>query len=127
MCFKVMKTTFHALFGLLAAAAMAWAAPAETRVVPTEATGVVTMVNPSANTFIVSTPGHDTPVTYGYTKTTEVVDESGTPIPWGIVKKKTPVVVHFTREGGQMIATKLVVKPLPLPALEQTTTATTGD
>lgn len=122
-----MKTTFCALCGVLAASVLAVAAPAETRVVPSEATGTVTMVDASANTFVVSTPGHTTPVTYGYTKTTEVVDETGKPIPWGIVKKKTPVVVHFTVDGGQMIATKLVVKPLPLPALEQTTTTTTGN
>ena len=122
-----MKMTFPALIGVLATTLVVWAAPAETRVVSSEATGVVTMVNPSANTFIVSTPDQDTPVTYGYTKTTEVVDETGAPIPWGIVKKKTPVVVHFRMQDGQKIVTKLVVKPLPLPALEQTTTATTAE
>jgi hypothetical protein len=122
-----MKTTFFAFCSLLAATALSMAAPAETRVVPTEATGTVTMVNPDTNTFVVSTPGHTTPVTYGYSKTTEVVDETGKSIPWGIVKKKTPVIVQFTVEGGQMIAKRLIVKPLPLPALEQTTTTTTAN
>jgi hypothetical protein len=121
-----MKTFLLALSGIFAVAALAVADPAETRLRPTEATGTVTMVDSNANTFIVSTPGHDTPVTYGYSKTTEVVDEAGNPVPWGIVKKKTPVTVYFKVVGGEMVATKLVVQPLPLPALEQTTTQTTA-
>jgi hypothetical protein len=121
-----MKISFVALCGILGATALAVAEPAETRVTPTEDLGVVTMVDANANTFIVTTPGRNEPVTYGYSKTTEVVDEAGNPIPWGIVKKKTPVKVYFQIIGGEKVATKLVVKPLPLPALEQTTTTTTG-
>ena len=124
---KAMKTTFFAFCSVLAATALSLAAPAETRAVPTEATGTVSMVNPDTHTFVVSTPDQTTPVVYGYSKTTEVVDETGKQIPWGIVKKKTPVIVQFVVEDGQMIAKKLIVKPLPLPALEQTTTTTTAE
>lgn len=84
------------------------------------------MVDADSNAFIISMPGHDTPVMYGYSKTTEVVDEAGKPVPWGIVEKKTPVTVYFTLINGEMVATKLVVHPHSNPALEQTTTQTTA-
>jgi hypothetical protein len=50
------------------------------------------------------------PVAYEYTETTTYVDEAGRPVAVESVKSGMPVIVHFSKDGDKMVATKVVVK-----------------
>ena len=61
------------------------------------------------------------PVRYTYTKTTTYVDENGQPVSMDIVKSGAPVTVYYTRDGDNMVATKVIVRKAV------STTTTGGD
>lgn len=48
-------------------------------------------------------------VTYGYTKTTQYVDENGAPVSVEIVKSGVPVTVSYVRDGDRYIAQRVIV------------------
>ena len=78
----------------------------------TTTTGTVSQFGP--DTLVVRTTTSPNPVTYGYTKTTTYVDESGQPVTIETVKSGVPVTVHYDKSGDRMVATKVVVKKTTL-------------
>ena len=71
----------------------------------------------SPNTIVVKTTTSNDPQSYTYTKTTTYVDENGKAVAVDTVKSGLPVTVYYTKDGEQMVATKVVVR-------KTTTTAT---
>ena len=71
------------------------------------------------------------PVRYTYTKTTTYVDENGAPVSMETVKSGLPVTVYYTKDGDNMIASKVVVRhavtvaPVDATSVEKKTSTTT--
>jgi hypothetical protein len=111
---------------LLAGALCAWSAlttAQESIVTTTTTNGTITQFAPSDSLFIRTEPDA-APLRYAVTKETTVVDETGTPV---VVEKITPglpVVVHYTRAGDRLVASRIVLRKAP-PVTERTTTTTT--
>jgi len=91
----------------------------------------------SPNTIVVRTESAPQPMRYTYTKSTTYVDEQGAPVSIETVKSGLPVTVYYTRDGDNMVATKVIVRrtvteAVPAPAdasviEKKTTTTTTTD
>ena len=85
----------------------------------------------SPNVIVIKTETAPEPVRYTYTKTTTYVDESGAPVSLELVKSGLPVTVYYTKDGDNMIATKVVVRravavvPADGTAVEKKTSTTT--
>jgi len=94
-----------------------------TTTTPTEALGTITTFDPAGNSVILSGPSN-APVTYGYSKSTVIVDELGNPVAVDIVKTGIPVTVYYTTVNGQMVASKIMVRQAA-PVQSTTTTTTT--
>ena len=122
------------LGGFLATAGFACAQDA------TSQTTTTTSTTSTAGTVSDFTPGvitvrSDTtsaPVAYSYSKTTTYVDENGNPVSSETVKSGAPVTVFYTQDGGQMVASKVVVHKTvttdgaPVIIQKKTTTTTTS-
>jgi hypothetical protein len=97
----------------------------------TTTAGTVSDFGPQA--IVVRSEGAAEPMPYSYTKSTTYVDENGNPVSIDTVKSGLPVTVYYTREGDDMVASKVVVRkivteqaPAPAPVvIEKTTTTTT--
>ena len=74
----------------------------------TTTTGTVSQFGPDA--IVIRTTTSSTPVSYSSTKTTTYVDENGNPVSIETVKSGAPVTIHYTKNGDEMVATKVVVK-----------------
>lgn len=120
-----MKTSLFVLCGIVSAGLALAETIETTTVTPVEVAGTLTRVDSTGNSFVVSAPDRSEPVAYGYTKTTTIVDRDGRPVAWDIVKSGMPVTVYYTPVSGKLIASKVIINTLPLPAVEQTTTTTT--
>ena len=59
--------------------------------------------------FVTTSPTSNKPVTYGYSKTTQYVDENGAPVSIEIVKSGVPVTVSYVRDGDRYIAQRVIV------------------
>ena len=94
-----------------------------TTVAPAQAVGTVTTFSPSESIII---RGADSaPVTYGYSKSTVIVDELGNPVGVDVVRSGVPVTVYYTENGGQRVASRVVVQKAPTSVIEERTTTTT--
>jgi len=62
------------------------------------------------NRFVVRTAADADPVSYSFTKTTTYVDEAGEPVTIDVVKSGLPVTVYYTKDGDNLVASKVVVK-----------------
>ena len=100
-----------------------------------EAQTTVTQTITSAGTITEFTPGDaivlrsegtTEPLRYSLTQRTIVVDENGTPVDVATVHQGTPVIIHYSREGGQMVVSRVVVQK-PAVIERQTTTTTTEE
>ena len=60
--------------------------------------------------IVIKTSPSASPVTYRSTTTTTYVDESGKPVASTTIKNGVPVTVYSSKNGDQMVATKVVVK-----------------
>lgn len=78
-----------------------------TTVTTTETVGTVSEIGP--NSIVVRTETSSSPLTYSYTKTTNYVDETGSPVSLETVKSGKLVTVYYTLQDGRMIANKVVV------------------
>jgi len=70
------------------------------------------------------------PTTYGYTKRTTYVDETGAPVAVETIRSGVPVTVYYTREGDRLIADRVVVRRATTRGgvpLETRTTRTTTE
>ena len=123
----VMKITAFAALALFATLSASLAQTAVTETVttaPVQAAGTITTFEPTGNSIIISGPNNAAPVTYGYSKSTTIVDEAGNPVAVEVVKTGVPVTVYYTSAGGQSVASKVVVHRTA-PAVKETTTTTT--
>jgi hypothetical protein len=125
------KTILHSLCGLLIASAMSTAAFAQTVVRETTATnaaGTITEFGPEQ--IIVRSETSPAPVRYISRKTTTYVDDTGAPVSVETVKSGLPVTVYYTREGDDLVASRVVVRRTAAvvpaaPVIEKQTTTTT--
>lgn len=85
--------------------------------------GTISTFDPTTGALIV-TGKESSPVTYTYRSGTTIVDEAGNPVAVDIVKSGVPVSVYYTRDGDNMVVSKMVVQRTS-PVIEQTTTTTT--
>jgi len=107
-----------AAFGLAFAAQTSSAQTAvQTTTTTTNTEGTISEFSP--NIIVVKTESATEPIRYTYTKTTTYVDESGNPVSMDVVKSGLPVTVYYTKDGDNMVATKVVVR--------RTTTSDSGD
>ncbi len=93
----------------------------------TNTVGTISEFGPEAITI---TGQAGTPVRYLSTRSTTYVDDAGNPVSVETVKSGLPVTVYYTREGGRMIASRVVVSQSGVPVnpgtvIEKKTTTTT--
>lgn len=96
----------------------------------TTATGVISEFGPER--LSVRTQTSSDPLRYSFSKTTTYVDELGNPVSVETVRSGLPVTVHYVRQGGELVASRVVVKTAAAPAVpavpvveEKTTTTRT--
>ncbi len=70
--------------------------------------GTISELGPE--TIIVRSEASSEPISYGYSKTTTYVDETGAPVSIETVKSGLPVTVYYTNVEGKMMATKVIVR-----------------
>lgn len=102
----------------------------ESRTTTTTTAGTISEFDP--NTIVVRTESSAEPLRYRYTKTTTYVDESGNPVSIETVKSGLPVTIYYDREGGAMVARKVIVRrattaPGAVIEHKKTTTTTTTE
>ena len=115
-----MKNATKTLCGLALLSTVLFAPQVLAQAVEERTETTTTTTTKTTNAGTVSTFGNDqivirttptsAPVSYEYTETTTYVDESGRPVAVETVKSGTPVIVHFSKDGDKMVATKVVVK-----------------
>ena len=116
-----------------AQAAFAQTAVQSTTTTTTNSAGTISEFSPNA--IVVRTESATAPVSYSYTRSTTYVDDTGAPVSMELIKSGLPVTVYYTRDGDNMVATKVVVKreavttaPADSTTIQkQTTTTTTTD
>lgn len=74
----------------------------------TTSAGTITEFSPSV--ISIRSETSTAPVRYTYSKTTTYVDEAGNPVSMETVKSGLPVTVYYTKDGDNMVATKVVVR-----------------
>ncbi|CAN5615155.1 hypothetical protein BH09VER1_BH09VER1_22110 [soil metagenome] len=123
-----MKTLSASVLGIFAAVGLAVAqmtvSERTTTAAPAQVAGTVTTFDPSGS-IVLSAPG-GTPVTYGYTKTTTLVDEAGNPVTVDVIKSGVPVTVYYSGDArtiSKVVVRKAVAEPAVIE--EKTTTTTT--
>lgn len=93
----------------------------------TTTTGVITDFGPER--LSVRTQTSADPLRYSFSKTITYVDELGNPVSMETVRSGLPVTVHYMRQNGEMVASRVVVKTSTAPAVpvveEKTTTKRT--
>lgn len=82
----------------------------ETRTETTTTTSAGTINEFKSDRLTVRTETDAAPTLYSFSKTTTYVDEEGNPVTYETVRAGMPVTVHYTTEGDQRIATKVVVQ-----------------
>jgi hypothetical protein len=87
----------------------------------TNAAGTITSITPGQS--IVLNTGAS-PVTYRYSKTTQVVDDTGAAVDVSVLRSGIPATVYYVKEGNDMVVSRVVVKRSALGT--STTTTTTG-
>ena len=70
--------------------------------------GTVTQIGP--DTFVVKTIESPDGITFGQTRTTSYVDESGKLVPYQTIQTGAPVTVYYDQSDGGRTATRVVVK-----------------
>ncbi|HYB99382.1 MAG TPA: hypothetical protein VEC57_09675 [Candidatus Limnocylindrales bacterium] len=70
-------------------------------------TGVVSEINPTANTIILKSESAPAPVTYTYTPQTVFVDATGNTVSYEAIRN-VPVTVEYAEQGGRTVVTRVV-------------------
>jgi len=102
---------------ILCASLPAFAQTAVTTTSTTTSAGTISEFSPTV--MMIKTETAPEPVRYTYTKSTTYVDESGNPVSIETVKSGAPVTVYYSKDGDNMVATKVIVRK----AVSTTTTA----
>ncbi|CAN5323830.1 hypothetical protein BH09VER1_BH09VER1_37510 [soil metagenome] len=79
-------------------------------VVTTPVTSMGTISEFSPSVLTVRSEGVTAPASYQYTKSTTYVDETGAPVSMATVKSGLPVTVYYTKDGDNMVASKVIVR-----------------
>ncbi|HYC55403.1 MAG TPA: hypothetical protein VEL28_10775 [Candidatus Binatia bacterium] len=90
---------------------------------PTTYTGVVSEINPTANTIILKSEAAPAPVTYTYTPQTVFVDASGNTVSYEAIRN-VPVTVEYSEQGGRTVVTRVVATKSTGPGMIQKKTVT---
>lgn len=87
--------------------------------------GFITEIRP--DTLMVRSDVSVEPIQYRFTRSTNYVDDSGATLARDSIRAGLPVTVYFRKDGGRMMASKVVVHRGPMlePAVEETKTKTT--
>jgi len=89
--------------------------------------GMVSEVNPSSSTIILTSEASSTPVTYTYSKETTFVDSKGNVVSYETIKN-SPVTVEYTTDGGATVVRKVTqtapAVQVPVVPTVKTTTRT---
>jgi len=93
---------------ILSASVPAFAQTAVTTTSTTSSMGTISEFSPEV--MMIKTETSTAPVRYTYTKTTTYVDEAGQPVSVETVKSGAPVTVYYTKDGDNMVATKVIVR-----------------
>ena len=99
----------------------------ETTQTTTNSAGTITEFGPGG--IVIKTTTQQSPLRYASSKTTTYVDEDGNAVSVKTVKSGLPVTVYYTKIGGKLVATKVIVRkavvtPAPEVIEEKTTTTT---
>ena len=74
----------------------------------TSSAGTITSFDPQD--IVIKSESSAEPIRYQYTKKTTYVDENGNPVSIETVKSGLPVTVYYEKDGGAMIARRVVVR-----------------
>ena len=119
-----MKKIKLTMLGMVLSAGMALAQSAVVTTTPTEVMGTVSTYDPTARTVVVS-GASGSPVTFTYTPETTIVDQSGAPVSWDVVRSGVPVTVYYAPGSQSTISRVVVRQPTAVIQKEETTTTTT--
>src|SRR5205085_9946133 len=89
-----------------------------------DATGTITTYTPGSDYISFRTTTSEAPVKYYTTKKTVVVDSTGAPVDWALLRSDLPVRYSYVKEGDRMVVSKITVQK-PLSEIRETTTTTT--
>jgi hypothetical protein len=97
---------------------------AETVTTTTTSEGTISSFEPESFVIKSETAG---PLSYSYSTKTRYIDDSGAVVARDVIRPGVPVTVHYTREGGRMLADRVVVHRVAAtaPAVPAETTTTT--
>ncbi|MEA3209070.1 MAG: hypothetical protein QOE70_2127 [Chthoniobacter sp.] len=89
--------------------------------------GIISEVSPQI--IVIKSESSAQPQRYLIRKPLQYVDETGAPVSEEFVKSGLPVIVHYVKDGDQLVAAKVVVRRSVAPAAptvpEKTTTTVT--
>ena len=97
-----------------------------TQTTTTTSAGTISEFGPQR--FVIKSESSPDPIRYIYSKKTTYVDENGAPVSITTVKSGLPVTVYYTKIGGTLTATKVIVRKAvaaPADVIEKKTTTTT--
>jgi hypothetical protein len=78
--------------------------------------GVVSEIDPGAQTIILKSESAPAPVTYTYTPQTVFVDTQGNTVSYETIRN-VPVTVEYVTEGGRTVVRRVIAtQPPPVPA-----------
>lgn len=119
-----MKKYYLILPAVVAFASLGWAQTvSETVTTTAPAVGTVTTFDPATGALIL-TGKESTATTYTYKSGTTIVDEAGNPVAVEVIRSGVPVSVYYTKDGNNMLVSKVVVMRAS-PVIEERTTTTT--
>jgi hypothetical protein len=95
---------------------------AQTTTTVTTAKGAFTEYVPNSETVVVRTDANSTPLRYGVTKQTTIVDESGAPVAIERISPGSQLAIQYTGSGERLVASRIVVQP-PATVTAQVTSA----
>ncbi len=123
-----MTTLLHRSFGaLLCTASFTFAQQVveeKQTTTTTNTLGTITELSPER--IEVRTETSPDPIRYTFSKTTTYVDEKGQAVSVKTMKSGLPVTVYYTRDGDQMVATKVVIRTAGAAPGTTTTTNSLG-
>jgi len=102
-------TTITVAVALAFAGAHAVRAQEAVQQTTTTTTNAGTISDFGPQTIVVKTQAAE-PVRYTYTKSTTYVDEARNPVSIETVKSGLPVTVYYTRDGDDLVASRVVVR-----------------
>ena len=90
-------------------------------------TGTVSEIAPSSSTIVIKSESSPQPMRYTFNEKTTFVDASGATVSQESIRNQ-PVTVYYTKDGDNMMVSKVVVtKSAPAAVMEKKSTTTTTE